>query len=304
MIPVKRNVFVREERRVYIWFVLPAVLIYFAVMAFPTFFSVGLSMTDYGGGPLIGGKKVSFIGLKQYVRMFQDRFFWIALKNNVYIILVSVFGQIPLGFGLAYILYRRLVRWPGFFQSVIYLPTVISTIVIAILWKAFFSPFGAFTDIVRYFIPDWINTWAYHPTLAIIPVLFVMLWLYTGTYLIIFLANLQKLDPEVIEAARIDGAGELQILRHVIFPALSGVVLTSAILAIAGSLRSFDLIFAMTGGNPAKRTSVLALYMFDTAFTSNNYPLANAIATFIVLFSLLIIFILQLVERRIGGRET
>lgn len=181
----------REERRVYFWFVLPAFLVYFAVMAFPTVFSLGLSVSDYNGGPLFGGNPINFVGLDQYVKLFQDPFFWISLKNNVYIVLISVLGQTPLGFVIAYVLNRRLVKWTGFFQAVIYLPSVISTIVVAILWRAFLSPFGAFTDLVPYVKPGWMNTWELHPQLAIVPVLFVMLWLYTGLYLIIFLANLQ-----------------------------------------------------------------------------------------------------------------
>lgn len=304
MISVKRNLMALEERRVYWMFVLPAVLVYVAVMAAPTVFSFGLSLSDYNGGPMFGGNPINFVGLKHYLRMFQDRFFWISLKNNVYIILISLFGQIPLGFVMAYVLYRGLVRWPGFFQAVIYLPGVVSTIVVAILWKAFFSPFGAFTDLVRIFKPGWINTLPLHPQLAIVPVLFVMLWMYTGLYLIIFLANLQKLSPEMIEAARIDGASEGQILWHVILPALSGVVLTTAILAISGSLKSFDLIYAMTSGNPARRTSVLALYMYDNAFTgSPDYGLANAVSIFMVAFSILLILLLRWVESRVGGRE-
>lgn len=132
-----------------------------------------------------------------------------------------------------------------------------------------------------------------------------MLWLYTGFYLIVFLANMQKLSPEIIDAAAIDGAGEGQILWHVILPSLSGVVLTTAILAISGAMKSFDLIYAMTSGNPARRTSVLALYMYDTAFRgAPDYPLANAISTFMVMFSVVLIFVLRWVESRVGGRET
>jgi len=81
----------------------------------------------------------------------------------------------------------------------------------------------------------WENTLFLNPKTAMMPVLFVMLWMYTGTYLIIFLANLQKINPEIIEAARIDGATEWQILTHVILPAMSGVIVTSCILAISGS---------------------------------------------------------------------
>src|SRR5574344_1655105 len=140
-----------------------------------------------------------------------------------------------------------------------------------------------------------------HP---MIPVLFVILWMYTGTYLIIFLANLQKIDTQVIEAAKIDGASEWQVLWHIIFPQLSGVFVTSAILAISGSLKSFDLIYVMTAGGPAKQTFVLSLYMFDKAFTGvPNYPMANTISTIMVIISLLLIIVVKAVEKKFGGKE-
>ncbi len=293
-----------EEQRAYLLLVVPAVLIYWGVMAFPAVFSVGLSMTNYNGGPLVGGRPIHFAGLVHYTRMFEDRFFWISLKNNMYILYVSLFGQIPIGFFLAYVLHRRLVGMRDFFQTVIYLPCIISTIIVGILWKTFFSPYGPFTEIMQRFIPGWENNLTLDAKTAIIPVLFVILWMYTGTYLIIFLANLQKIDPALIEAARIDGASEGQVLTRIILPALSGVIVTTAILAITGSLRSFDLVFAMTAGNPARRTSILSLYMYDNAFKgAPDYPLANAISTFMVVFSIILIILVRIVENRYGGRE-
>lgn len=302
---MKTNSFRREERLAYLALVLPAVLVYFAVIAFPTVFSIGLSLTDYNGGQIFGGDSpIHFAGLVHYLRMYRDPYFRIALKNNIYIILISVFGQIPLGFVLAYALFRRLVGARDFFQSMIYMPTVISTIVVGILWQTFFSPYGPFTELMQRLRPGWENTLFLNPKTAMLPVLFVMLWMYTGTYLIIFLANLQKINPETIEAAKIDGATEGQVLRYVILPALSGVIVTACILAISGSLKSFDLIFAMTSGNPARRTSVLSLYMYDTAFRgAPDYPLANAISTFMVALSLVLIGLTKQVERRLGGRE-
>jgi len=302
---VKTNSFRREERLAYLALVLPAVLVYFAVIAFPTVFSIGLSLTDYNGGQIFGDDSpIHFAGLVHYLRMYRDPYFRIALKNNIYIILISVFGQIPLGFVLAYALFRRLVGARDFFQSMIYMPTVISTIVVGILWQTFFSPYGPFTELMQRLRPGWENTLFLNPKTAMLPVLFVMLWMYTGTYLIIFLANLQKINPETIEAAKIDGATEGQVLRYVILPALSGVIVTACILAISGSLKSFDLIFAMTSGNPARRTSVLSLYMYDTAFRgAPDYPLANAISTFMVALSLVLIGLTKQVERRLGGRE-
>ena len=230
-----------EERRAYWLFVLPAFAIYLFVMAFPTIFAVYLSLTNYKGGPLFGPKKraLEFVGLKYYRQMFADKYFWLALKNNLWIVFVSVFGQIPLGFFMAYLIFRGMIKGKDFFQTVIYLPCVISTVVIGRLWKAITAPNGVIPDIVRMFNPSYV---AQNSSSPMVPVLLVILWMYTGTYLIIFLANLQKIDTSVIEAAKIDGATELQALRYIILPSLSGVIVTSAILAISGSLKSFDLI--------------------------------------------------------------
>jgi raffinose/stachyose/melibiose transport system permease protein len=292
-----------EERRAFWLFVLPAFLIYLFVMAFPTLFAIFLSLTNYKGGALFGPKRraVSLVGFKYYKDMFADKYFWLALKNKLWIVFISVFGQIPLGFFMAYLIFRGMIRGKDFFQTVIYLPCVISTVVIGRLWKAITAPNGALPDIIRLFNPSYVAGNSEHPMIA---VLLVILWMYTGTYLIIFLANLQKIDTSVIEAAKIDGATEFQALRYIILPALSGGIVTSAILAISGSLKSFDLIYVMTSGGPAKQTYVLSLYMYDHAFKgAPNYPLANAVSIVMCIISFALIGITKVVERRFGGRE-
>lgn len=293
-------------------FVLPGFLIYLFVMAFPTFFAAFLSLTNYRGGALFGPKsviwgnvaperKMKIIGFEYYAQMFHDKYFWLALKNNMWIVFISVFGQIPLGFIMAYLIFRGMIKGKDFFQTVIYLPCVISTVVIGRLWGAFTAPNGALPDLIRLFKPGYVAGNSTHP---MIPVLFVILWMYTGTYLIIFLANLQKIDTSVIEAAKIDGATEMQALRYIILPALSGVIVTSAILAISGSLKSFDLIYVMTSGGPAKQTYVLSIFMYDSAFKgAPNYPLANAVSMVMCIISFTMIGITKAVEKKFGGRE-
>ncbi len=291
-----------EQRFSYVLLVLPAVLFYFAVMAFPTIFSVVLSLTNYNGGKIFGNPDIRLVGIGSYLKTFRDEYFYLVLKNNMAIVGVSVFGQIPLGFALAYILSRGLIKGTDFFQSMIYLPNVISTVVIGILFQSFFlNANSVYMEIVRLFKPGAEFTLNENP---MVPVLMVILWMYTGTYLIIFLANLQKIDTSIIEATKIDGANEWQTLRYIIFPALSGVLVTSAILAISGSLKSFDLIYVMTQGGPARRTSVLSLYMFEKAFRgAPNYPLANAISTIMVIISFVLIAVTRAVEKRFGGKE-
>jgi ABC-type sugar transport system permease subunit len=159
-------------------------------------------------------------------------------------------------------------------------------------------------DLVNLLGTKWTPTFLTRPNIAMLPVLFVILWCWTGLYLILFLANMQKIDVQIIEAARIDGASEGQVMSRVVLPSLSGVVVNAAILCIAGSLNSFALVFAMTRGGPARVTELLSIYMYDAAFFGTpNYPLANAIALSIVLLSMVLIVMTKLVEKRYGGRE-
>ena len=290
-----------EERRAYWMLSLPAILFYFGVMTFPSLFSVFLSLTNYSGGSLFEKGALHFVGFKNYLKVFRDQYFYVSLRNNFWIVLVSVFGQLPLGFFLAYVLTRGLVKGKDFFQTMIYLPCVISTVVIGILFQTFFSSHGAWTEIMKWMNPAYEWSMSDRPML---PVLFVILWMYTGTYLIIFMANLQKIDPQIMEAATIDGATEWQVLWHVIFPELSGVFVISAILAISGSLKSFDLVYVMTGGGPAKQTYVLSLYMFDKAFKgAADYPMANTISTIMVVISLILIGVVKTLEKKFGAKE-
>jgi raffinose/stachyose/melibiose transport system permease protein len=308
---MRDNLTKREERISYIVLVAPALFLYLFVMAFPTIFSVVLSLSNYPGGKFFGdfgdghfrfNPKISFAGLQAYKEILKDAYFYMSLKNNIFIVLVSVFGQIPLGFFLAYILSRGLIRGTGFFQAMIYLPNVIAAVIIGILFNKFFlSANSVWLEITRFFDPAAEYIPGRNPML---PVLAVILWMYTGIYVIIFLANLQKIDVSVIEASKIDGASEMQTLRYIILPALSGVIVTAAILAISGSLKSFDLLFVMTQGGPAHRTSVLALYMYEKAFRgAPNYPLANAISTIMVIISFILIGITRFAEKRFSSGE-
>jgi len=364
-----------EETRAYWTMVLPAFVVYLLVMAFPIVLSLVLSLSDYNGGRMFGGKPWGVVGFDHYAKVFSDSAFWHALKNNSYIVLVSVFGQLPLGFVFAYVIYRRLVKWPDFWQGILYVPNIISIIVIGILWQTIFSPVGPLAEVMNaairggfqdrlnsiiasadpsalsdealrrildlagpsgaamfteplielrdllssygpgnspevlegltnLFAPKWTPDFLTKDDVAMLPILFVILWMYTGMYLIMFLANMQKIDTQIVEAARIDGARETQVMRYIILPSLSGTFVNSAILAIAGSLSSFALIFAMTGGGPGHVTEILSIYMFDKAFQgSPDFPLANAIALIMVGISFVLIALTKAMEKRYGGKE-
>ncbi|MFP4152156.1 MAG: carbohydrate ABC transporter permease [Alkalispirochaeta sp.] len=289
----------REKTFAYGVLVGPSVLIYGFVIIFPIIFSFAAGFTDWSGF----GTPV-FVGVENYTRMFLDPVFRLGLRNNMLIVAVSVFGQIPFGFALAYIIYRRMVRGHAFFETMIFLPITISAIVVAKLWNQIFAPAGLFTQFVRIVRDDprYVLSIFEDRTFAIVPILFVILWMYTGIYMVIFLANLQRIDPGVIEAAVIDGAREHQILLYVVLPQMVNIVFTTAVFAISGSLKSFDLVFAMTGGGPAHYTEVIAIYMYLNTFKYYNYGFGSAVSMTIVFLSLGLIGTIQTVFKRLEAR--
>jgi len=274
----------------YVILTAPSVLIYAAIIIFPILFSFSLSFTKWSG---FGN--LQFVGIQQYLKIFKDAVFIHGLRNNLLVVGVSVLGQIPLGFILAYILFRKMVKASKFFEVMIFLPITISAVVVAILWNQIFSPAGLFTALMRIIHndPRYVLKIFENRNLAILPVLFVILWMYTGMYMIIFLANLQKISPSVIEAAIIDGASEWQILKFVILPAMINIIFTTSVFAISGSLKSFDLIYVMTGGGPAHYTEVIAIYMYVNTFKYYKYGFGSAVSVIIVLLSLGLIGIIR-----------
>jgi len=299
----------RSALLVYFGFIFPGLVIYLFIVAFPILYSVFLSFSDFN--PNKGGVW-NFVGLMQYKTMINDPSFWHALKNNMIVVAISVFGQIPIGFVLAFILYRQLVGARHFFQSMVFLPQFLSTIVIGIMWRRLFQADGPVSMLLQILSGDPTRqfTLMLDPSTVMIPIGFALIWMYTGFYMVIFLANLQKINDSMIEAAKIDGASELQIFTQVIVPLLSGTILVSTVLAIAGSLRGFDLIFALTAqGLTRMNAEVLPIFMYRTAFQDYSNPMrfayGSAISNAIVVISIgLILFSNFLGKKFSPGEET
>jgi multiple sugar transport system permease protein/raffinose/stachyose/melibiose transport system permease protein len=152
-----------------------------------------------------------------------------------------------------------------------------------------FSPVGILPALVRSITGnrDYIITIVENKDLAIIPIMFVLLWQHTSLYMVIFLANLQRIPNSFIEAAQLEGAGEGTIFLKIIMPILGYVIFINSILAISGSFKSFDLIYSMSGGGPAHYTEVIAVYMYNTTFVHQNYGYGSALSIIIIVFIVL-----------------
>ena len=270
----------REAIHGYI-FMLPAILGLLIFMLGPIVVSLYLSFTRYD---LL--TEPEWIGLGNYATLFKDPLFWQALRVSAIYSVASV----PLGLALALVaavLVNQKLRGITIFRSIYYLPTVISGVGVAMLWRWMFnSEYGVINVLLSYVGidgPAWITDerWA-------LPALIVAsLWGIGGTMLI-FLAGLQGIPAELYEAAEIDGAGRLRQFRSITLPMISHVTFFNLVLGIIGALQNFTDAFVMTGGGPNNATLFLTLYLYRNAFLYLNMGFASAVAWMLFLIVLVL----------------
>lgn len=276
------------KRKIYIFLgLLPALLIYMVFAILPILQSFYYSFMEWDGF-----SEMTFVGLSNFEQLFQDPLFWNSVKNNIYVVLASVLGQVPIALFIALLLNRKL-KGVKIFRTIGFLPVVLSTVVISLTWSLIYnSEDGLINVVLRGIGLDALaQNWLGDPTWSMIAVLVTIIWQFVGLYLIIFLAALQNIPEEILEAARIDGASEWKTTWKITVPMIWDTIIVSVILCIAGSLKTFDLIYVMTHGGPSHSTEVMALYMFNETFGQFQYGYGSAVSVVIFFFSLILIFI-------------
>ena len=263
-------------------FLLPAFIVYSVIVMVPILVSIYYSCLDWNG---IGKK--TFVGLNNYIKLFGDSVFRQAFGNNIIYIIIVMLLQLGFGFSIA-VLLTYLKKGRGFIQTVYYIPSVITVIAISQLFTGFYSyePLGLFNIFRKMLGMEPIAFLSEYKT--VLPaVASVEGWQYIGIYMIIFYSALVSVSPDILEAARIDGATELQILVKIRVPAIANVIMLSCILSLVGALRGFAAPMNMTKGGPNHRSEILATYMYKKAFTSRDYGYGSAIAVIIVILSII-----------------
>jgi multiple sugar transport system permease protein len=250
----------------------------------PAFQGIGLSFLRWNGiAP------AESVGVQNYVDLAGDPVFLTALKNTA--IWIVLFGGISFlaGLGVA-LLFQSERRGVGIYRTALFLPIVFSLVVTALIWSAFFQPSGVLNTALQGLgLDDLTRVWLGDPDTALYAVIIAALWREIGYVMVLFIAGLKGIDPTVMEAARVDGASAWQRFRLITFPQLRSVNLVVLSVLVIDSLRSFDIVWAMTQGGPFHSTELLSTYMFSTAFETRALGYASAIAVVIFVLALAVI---------------
>jgi raffinose/stachyose/melibiose transport system permease protein len=268
-------------------FLVPAAVPYLLFVIYPIFYVIILSFFHWDG---ISPDR-PFVGLDNYVTLLtKDPIFWVALRNSLTWTVLSLTIPTTLGLGLALVLNQRF-RGRTFFRALYYVPAVLGSISVALMWIWIYNPtLGIINSLLKATgLQSWIHPWLGDPSVALYAAFAPSAWQATGVAMLIFLAGLQGVSQELVEAARTDGAGRVAVFRHVVLPSLEQTLVVVLALTIINSLKSFDLIYAMTYGGPANQSQLLGTWTYFTAFNSHQFGLGSAIAVVLLGITMLIV---------------
>lgn len=266
-------------------FLAPALVVYAVYVLYPICSTLLYSFYKWDG---VGVG--TFVGLQNYINLLSDSVFWTSLTNNTWVVLTSIFVQIPLGLIMALMLLAP-IRGIRLFNGIYFFPFLVSTVAVGLLWVLMLDPLnGIINKLVTLFGFENVE-WLSQSNTAMFAVLLVIVWQFSPFYMILFKAAIVGIPEELYEAAEIDGANAFTKFFKITLPLLMPTIISSSILAVVGSLKAFDIFYIMTGGGPNHGTELLGTYMFKQAFVNFNMGYASAIA-FIMFFLAMIVTIL------------
>jgi raffinose/stachyose/melibiose transport system permease protein len=291
-----------RRRATIVAFLLPALTIYVLLTLLPIVQGAFYSGFDWNGlGPID-----DFVGLQNYRDALSDPVFLGAIRHVFVILVLSLVLQLPFALGLAVLLNLRM-RGRALLRLLFFLPFVLSDVITAIVWRLLLQP-GALLDSTMESVglAGQVQLWLADPDVVLYTVFVVVSWKYFGFHMILYLAGLQQIPPELEEAAAIDGASRWQSFRYVTLPLLGPTIRISVFLSMIGSLQLFDLVWVMTGGGPVGASHTTVTYMLERGFERSQLGYGSAVAVLAFLLSFLLALTYQrfVLRRDIAGALT
>ena len=289
----KRKLRAGELGKYLVIFILPALIIYLLFSITPFLYTIYYSFTDYTDMNPIN---LHFVGLKNYIKVLQTPVMLAAIKNSViYAILLTGF-QTLLGLPLAFVLNQKL-KSRNLLRAVFFFPAVFSSLIIGYLWNFIMSSsdFGLINNILHQLGLGTLNFFTSKN--ALYSVILTQIWQWTGWAMVIFLANLQSISPDLYEAAEIDGANGLKKFMYVTLPLMCPSVKIVIVTGLIGGMKVFDIIYSMTSGGPGDATQTVMTVMMKKGISEGFYSTGSA---FGVCFFIIVLAISAIVTKLMG----
>ena len=289
----KRKLRAGELGKYFVIFILPALIIYLLFSITPFLYTIYYSFTDYTDMNPIN---LHFVGLKNYIKVLQTPVMLAAIKNSViYAILLTGF-QTLLGLPLAFVLNQKL-KSRNLLRAVFFFPAVFSSLIIGYLWNFIMSSsdFGLINNILHQLGLGTLNFFTSKN--ALYSVILTQIWQWTGWAMVIFLANLQSISPDLYEAAEIDGANGLKKFMYVTLPLMCPSVKIVIVTGLIGGMKVVDIIYSMTSGGPGDATQTVMTVMMKKGISEGFYSTGSA---FGVCFFIIVLAISAIVTKLMG----
>lgn len=280
----RKHKIVKTDRSAYL-FLAPALIIYLSVIVVPVLYSFFISLFKWNG---IG--EMSFVGLKNYINLFTgDDIFKISILNNLTWIAMTLVITMTAALMFALML-NQSFKGRTFFRGLFYFPCVVSPIAVALIWRWIYNPnIGFINQFFKALDIPFSQSWISTPKVSIYAVFAAALWQAIGQPMILFLAGLQGIPNEILEAATIDGANGVKKFFFVTLPLLKNTfVVVIATLTVA-AMKVFDVVQGLTGGGPNNATQMMSTYMYSQVFQYNNVGYGTAVACTMLLMMMVVI---------------
>jgi len=278
--------------------IIPTLALYSLFFIYPFIKTFYISLFSWRGL----SKQMTFVGFRNFLRMFEDPIIWQALKNNLYFM---VWGTIIIfGFSLffATIMARKKYREIGFYRIIFFFPNILSIIVVGLIWKFIYNPsFGllnAFMEAIG--LGSFTKVWLGDVS-TVMPALVVpQAWMYIGFYMLLLFAAMQNIPESFYESAKLDGAGEFKQLIHITIPLIWETMRTAFVFFVINAFsKTFNLVYVVTRGGPSRSSELLTTYLYQNAFEFSNYGYATAIGVFLFI----ILFVISIVVLKFTRAE-
>ncbi|MDD3362439.1 MAG: sugar ABC transporter permease [Hespellia sp.] len=279
--------------------ILPTFIILAVFLFVPFANAFRISLYKYKGY----GELTKFVGLKNYINVLQDEQFYRAFGNTFKLIGCDLIFSITIGFILAYVLFKG-IRMKRFFNTALFIPYLISMVVIGCIWRIIYDPtIGPLNQVLEMIgLGNLAQPWLSQIGTALPSIIVTWIWRTIPFNMLICYANIMMLPKDQLEAAQMDGASQWKRLRYVIIPHMIPTFVTLAILTVTNDLRAFDLVWVMTQGGPGGASDVLTSYVYSNAFVSQKFGPATAASIIMMVAMIGITVILQIVKKA-GGKN-